>query len=174
MRRLKPLLNKTPVTLGVIASLIAIGGATVAVVHAVTPGNSQSQLSDKRQLVAFRQVANHICTENRQALHRALLEARSNIELLAYLARGTNWGVGDLSGVTPPASVAGTYPAEVAVRRHIANALLNLQHAVETGDQTARTAAEIELAEGEAEAGELSRSLGLPRCKRVLPSGWRA
>lgn len=166
-RRLWP---STPTALSVIASLIAIGGLTFAVYGAaVGDDDPDSTPFEAKQVVAFRQLSNRICTENREALEQAVPEAHSRIQLLAFLARGTGWGVNDLESVTAPASVADHFTEEIVLRRRIKEGLLDMQRAGETGDLVAKSEAMAMIVSAEELASETNRELGLRRCAPVLP-----
>ncbi len=168
--RLGRVFRSTPSVLGTIASVIAIAGVGIAAYRALQPSQSQATLPERRQVVAFHQVANRICSENMQAMDRAFPAARSRSELLAYLSRATKWGIEDLSGVIPPSSVAMDYVGEIEDRRHIAGELLDLQRAVESGDKAGRARVQAKLANGEARAIELNRSMRLIHCAPALPA----
>jgi hypothetical protein len=160
----------TPTTLGAVASLIAIGGLGFAALKALTTGDSASATVEAKQLIGFRQVADRICVENRQALERALPEARSGVQLLSFLSRGTGWGINDLEGVTAPASLAGPFADEIGVRRRIQEALLEVQHAGETGERTVKAEAVAAVYAAEEAASEVGDELGLEKCSPVLPA----
>ena len=168
--RLKRVFRSTPSVLGTIASVIAIVGVGIAAYRALQPSQSQATLSERRQIIAFQQVANRICSENMQAMNRAFPAARSHSELLAYLSRATKWGIEDLSGVVPPSNVATDYVDEIEDRRRIAGELLDLQRAIEGGDEAGRARIQAKLADGEARAIELNRSMRLIHCAPALPS----
>lgn len=172
--RLRRLFRGVPPVLGIVASVIAIGGLAVGVVKALQSDSGQPVLPEGRQIIAFHQVANRICTENTRALRRAFPAARSRIELLAYLSRATGWGIGDLSGVTPPPRMEAGFAEEVENRRRIERDMLDLQQAVETGDETGKARIGVELVAAEARARDLNHSLGLTRCAPVLPSQAKA
>lgn len=158
--------------LGTIASIIAIGGVAIGAYKALQPSDGQPTLPERRQIVAFHQLANDICSDNKRAMKRAFPAARSHSELLAYLARATNWGIGDLSGVTPPPSLAAAFADEIQNRRDIAGYLLDLQRAFELGNETTQARVKARLATAEARATGLSRALGLAKCAPVLPTRW--
>jgi hypothetical protein len=167
--RLRRIFRSTPSVLGTIASVIAIAGVGIAAYGALQPSQSQATLPERRQIVAFHQVANRICSENTQAMNRAFPAAHSHSVLLAYLARATKWGIEDLSGVIPPSSAATDYVGEIEDRRHIADELLELQRAAENGDKARRARVQAKLVIGEARAIELNRSMKLVRCAPILP-----
>jgi len=156
--------------LGVIASVLAIGGVAIGVLRTLQPGDSARALPEGAQLIAFHQLANRICVENAQAMDRAFPAARSRSELFAFLARATNWGVRDLSSVTPPPSMAEAFADEIWNRRGVAADLLDLQRAFEIGDKAGQGRAKAKLATAEAKGDELNRSLGLAKCAPILPS----
>jgi hypothetical protein len=170
--RLKRFFHRTPAVLGTVASIIAIGGVAIGAYKALQPSGGKPTLPERRQIVAFHQLANDICSDNKRAMERALSAARSHSELLAYLARATNWGVGDLSGVTPPPSLATAFADEIQNRRAITDYLLDLQRAFEIGNESDQARVKVKLASAEARAIELNRALGLAGCAPVMPSRW--
>jgi hypothetical protein len=172
--RLRRFFRGVPPVLGIVASVIAIGGLAVGAVKALQSDPGRPVLPEGRQIIAFHQVASRICTENTRALRRAFPAARSRIELLAYLSRATGWGIDDLSGVTPPPRMEAGFAEEIENRRSIERDMLDLQKTIETGDQTGKARIGVELAADEVLARDLSHSLGLPRCAPVLPSQARA
>ena len=160
-----------PTTLGVIASVIAIGGVTLGIYKALTAsGDSASAASEAKQVVAFHQVANRICEENQQALERAVPEANSRVQLLAFLSRGTGWGINDLESVTAPPSLAAAFTEEISLRRTIEEALLEQQQAGETGDLVSKAEAVGAIGAAEEAGTEVDHELGLRNCSPVLPS----
>jgi hypothetical protein len=162
---------RTPTTLGVVASLIAIGGLGFAVWKALSAdGRKTSATVEAKQIGSFHQLVNQICTENRQALKRAVPEARSGMQLLTFLSRATRRGVNDLEGVTAPASLAAHFAAELDVRRQIQEALLKVQSAEETGDGWELIDADRAIGSAEKASFEIDRELGVEECAPVLPS----
>jgi hypothetical protein len=160
-----------PTTLGVIASLIAIGGLGLAAREALTGGSGRASAGvEAKQIVGFRQVTDRICAENQAALVRALSEAHSGVQLLSFLSRGTGWGINDLEGVTAPESLVPPFLDEIDARRRVQEALLNVQRAGEIGDRAARAEAVSEVDVEERAIRETGRELGLRRCAPVLPS----
>lgn len=160
-----------PTTLGVIASVIAIGGVTLGIYRALTAGgDSAPAASEANQIVAFHQVTNRICEENQQALERAVPEATSRVQLLAFLSRGIGWGINDLESVTAPPSLAAAFTEEISLRRAIEEALLEQQQAGETGDLVSKARAIGAIGAAEETAAEVDHELGLRKCASVLPS----
>jgi hypothetical protein len=137
------------------------------------PTTLDAAVIEAKEIVSFHQLGNRICVENHEALEQALPEAHSRIQLLDFLSRGTGWGINDLEGTTPPTSLAGRYTEEIAVRKQVQGALLEIQRAGETGDLVTRSEAVATLDSAEDEASELGHELGLRRCSRVLPSKTR-
>lgn len=168
---LRRLAARTPTSLSVIASLIAIGGAGFGLYKALASGDDSAPASSEaKQVISFHQLANRICTENQQALERALPEARSRVQLLAFLSRGTGWGVNDLEGVTAPASLASPFGKEISLRQSIEEALLEVQRAGETGELASQAEAMQAVASAEETAAEVDHELGLRQCAPILPS----
>jgi hypothetical protein len=150
--------------------LIAIGSLALTLYKTLgTTGKSPSGASEAKQIVGFHQVSNRICTENQQALERALPEAHLRVQLLAFLSRGTEWGINDLKGVTAPTSLAEGFAKEISMRRRIEEALLEVQRAGETGDLAAESEAVGAVDSAEEVAAEVDHELGLRRCAPVLP-----
>jgi hypothetical protein len=139
-----------------------------------TTGGPASPPFEGKQIVAFRQLSNRICTENHEELEQALPEAHSRVQLLAYLSRGTGWGINDLESVTAPISLTEHFTEEIAVRRQIEEALLDIQRAGETGELAVKSAAIGEVVSAEDAAREVNRELGLRRCAPVLPAKVRS
>jgi hypothetical protein len=158
-------MRSIPIGLGVIASLIAIFGA----IKALEPEYSTSATAEAKEIVGFHQVTNRICVENHQALERALPEAHSKVQLLAFLSRGTGWGINDLESVTAPPSLADHFDEEIALRRGIQANILELQRAGETGDLESKAKAAVAIVAEEGAATETDHELGLRRCASVLP-----
>jgi hypothetical protein len=121
-------------------------------------------------VVAFRQVANRICTENRGNMHRALKEARSRIERLAYVARALGWDLNDLESINAPPTKFEGFLAELATRRQLRTEVLVLQKSIELGDRGQFSTAIANIEELEAESRELSREVGIIRCIKAAPN----
>jgi hypothetical protein len=155
---------------GFVASVITIVGVGFAAFKLPKPDHSVPATAESKQVVSFRQVTNRMCVENQWALKRALLEAQPKVQLLAFLSRGTGWGVNDLESVSAPASLADQLSSEIAIRRRVQGDLLEIQHAGETGDLEAKAQAEAAIAGAETSAVEVEHELGLRRCAPVLPA----
>jgi hypothetical protein len=168
---LRRLISSTPTTLGVVASLITILALGFGIYRTQTGSkDSVSASSEAKQMVAFHQWTNRICTENQMALSRAVPEAHSRVQLLAFLARGTGWGINDLESVVPPESLKDRFPDEISVRQQIQEALLDIQRAGETGDLAAKSEAAAAVGSAEEAAAQVDREMGLRRCAPVLPT----
>lgn len=150
-----------------IATVTAVG---IGLVNHFTAEPGQEFPGEGKRIVAFRQVANRICTENQGNMNRALAEGRSRIERLGFVARGIGWDLNDLESITPPPSRFVPFLSEVEVRRRIRRAVLALQRAIELGDRSREADALAALEALEAESRELSLEAGLVRCMRILPS----
>lgn len=166
------LLHKTPTALGVVASLIAIGGLAIGAYGALRSGDSRPTFPEHRQIVAFHQISNRICTENAQAMKRAFPAAHSYSELLVYLSRAIRWGIRDLTSIVPPPRFSTAFGEEIENRQTVAGELLDLQRAHEIGNETGQARVKLEIAGAESRAAELSRDLGLARCAPILPARW--
>jgi hypothetical protein len=152
-----------------VAAVITIAAVVVGLAHHFDSNDVARVPGEGRRIVAFRQVANRICTEHRGNLRRALAEAPNRIERLGFVSRAIGWDVNDLESITPPPSRASVFLAEVLVRRRAGPEVLALQQAIELhrlGDK-ATDIAKLEALE--AQSRELSRSAGIVRCMRILP-----
>lgn len=151
------------------AAIATVAAVAIGLVNHFTSEPDPKIPGEGKRVVAFRQVANRICTENRGNMRRALVEARSRVERLGFVARGIGWDVNDLESITPPPTRFDAFLGEVAVRRQVRPELLALQRAVELGDRSMEAEAIGALESLEAESRELSREAGLIRCLRILP-----
>lgn len=149
-----------------VATVAAIG---IGVVNHFTSTGDAKLAGEGKRVVAFRQVANRICTENQDNLHRALAEGRSRVERLGFVARAVGWDVNDLESITPPPTRFDAFLAEIAVRKQVRPQILALQRSIELGDQSQEASAIAALEALEAESRELSRESGTVRCVRILP-----
>lgn len=156
-----------------LAALITIGAVAIGLVNHFDSSSPTELPGEGKRIVAFRQVANRICTEHRGNVHRALAEAPDRIERLGYVSRAIGWDVNDLESVTPPQVRAEDFLAEVSVRRRTGPEVLALQRAIELHrpDKEAEAIASLE-ALG-VQSRELSRSAGISRCMQILPSASR-
>jgi hypothetical protein len=150
-----------------IATVTAVG---IGLVNHFTTHPSQQFPGEGKRVVAFRQLANRICTENLGNMHRALTEGQSRVDRLGFVARGIGWDLNDLESITPPPSRFGAFLSEIAVRRRVRPEVFALQRAVELGDRGGEASAITALEASEAESRELARQAGLVRCMRILPS----
>jgi hypothetical protein len=153
-----------------VAAIAAVTAVGIGLVNHFTAGPGREFPGEGKRIVAFRQVANRICIENRKNMHRALVDGRSRIERLGFVARGIGWDLNDLESITPPPSRFDAFESEVGVRRRIRRAVLALQHATELGDRGSEAGALAALETLETESRELSLEAGLVRCMRILPS----
>lgn len=155
-----------------IEAVAAIATVTLLGVGLVNHFTSTSQAElpgEGKRTVAFRQIANRICTENRQNLRRALAEPVSKVERLGFVARAIGWDVNDLESITAPPTRFNAFIAEVAIRKSVRPEVLALQRAMELGNSSGRATAISELGKMEGESRELSRESGIVRCMRILP-----
>jgi hypothetical protein len=148
---------------GIVALVIAIWHHLESNDTAVFPGEG-------KRVVAFRQVTNRICTENRSNMGRALTDANSRIERLAFVARTLSWDLNDLESITAPPTRFDGFLAELATRRKLRDGVLSLQKSIELGDHGEEAAAIATIEDLEAESRELSRESGIVRCMTVLPN----
>jgi len=149
-----------------IAGIVAL---VIAILHHVDSKDAVVFPGEGKRVVAFRQVTNRICTENRSNMHRALAEASSRIERLAYVARALGWNLGDLESITAPPTRFDGFLAELATRKRLRTQVLSLQKAIELGDHSDEADAIANIRDLEAESRELSRESGIVRCMTVLP-----
>jgi hypothetical protein len=122
-----------------------------------------------KRVVAFRQVTNRICAENQGNMQRALTEADSRIERLAYVARALGWDLNDLEGISAPPTRFDDFLDELATRRQLRTEVLALQKSAELGDRGGEATAMANIEHLEAESRELSREAGIVRCMSALP-----
>jgi hypothetical protein len=154
-------------------SILAVAGTIALVVtiwhHFDSPGTPTYPGEGKR-VVAFRQVSNRICTENRTNMHAAMAEARSPIERLAYVARALGWDLNDLESITAPPTRFDGFLDELATRRQLRAEVLALQKSIELGNRSEESTALGAIEDLDAESRELSREVGIVRCMKALPS----
>jgi hypothetical protein len=151
------------------AALATVGAIAVGLVNHFTADGDRNFPGEGKRVVAFRQVTNRICTENRGNMHRALAEGRSRVERLGFVARGIDWDLNDLESVTPPPTRFDAFLAEIAVRRQVRPAVLGLQRGVELGSSRMQARAIAAIEALESDSRELSREAGIVRCMRILP-----
>lgn len=157
------------VALEAIAAVITIVVVAIGLIDHFDSGQTAAVPGEGKRIVAFRQVANRICTEHRGNVHRALVEAESRVEQLGFVARAIGWDVNDLESITPPPIRSSAFLEEVAVRRRAGTEVLALQQAVELHRLGKKARAITALEVLERESTELSRSAGIVRCQRILP-----
>jgi hypothetical protein len=153
--------------------ILAIAGTialAIAIWHHFESNGPTTFPGEGKRVVAFRQVTNRICTENRDNMSRGSREARSRIERLAYVARALGWDLNDLESITAPPTKFDGFLAELATRRQLRAEVLVLQKSIELGDQgdVSGAIANIEVLEGEMR--ELSREVGIVRCSKAAPN----
>lgn len=151
------------------AAVVTVAAVAIGLINHFTSDPDPKFPGEGKRVVAFRQVANRICTENQGNMHRALIEARSRVERLGFVARAVGWNLSDLESITPPPTRFEAFLSEVAVRRHVRSQVLALQRAIELGDHGREASTIAELEALEAESRERSREAGLVRCMRILP-----
>jgi hypothetical protein len=149
-----------------IATVTAIG---IGVINHFTSTGDAKFPGEGKRVVAFRQIANRICTENQDNLRRALAQGRSRVERLGFVARAVGWDVNDLESITPPPTRFDAFLAEITARKQARPEILALQRSVELEDQSQGASAIAALEALEAESRELSRESGTVRCVRILP-----
>jgi hypothetical protein len=153
-----------------VAAIATVAAVGIGLVNHFTADPEQKFPGEGKRVVAFRQVANRICTENRENMHRALVEGRSRVERLGFIARGVGWDLNDLESITPPPSRFGAFLSDVEVRRQVRQAVLALQRAIELADR-GKEASILAALEGlEAESREFSLEAGVVRCTWILPA----
>lgn len=153
-------------------SILVIAGTVALVLGVWHHFDSEKEATfpgEGKHVVAFRQVTNRICTENRKNMRVAVAEARSRIERLAYVGRALGWDLNDLEGITAPPTRFDGFLDELATRRQLRNEVLALQGSAELGNRGDEAAAVANIERLEAESRELSREIGIVRCMRALP-----
>ena len=150
--------------------MITVGAVAIGLVNHFDSSGTAERPGEGKRIVAFRQVASRICTEHRGNVHRALAEAPNQIERLSHLSRVIGWNVNDLESVTPPPTMAKDFLAEVSVRQRTRPEVLTLQRAIELHRLGEEAEAIDRLEALEVQSRELSRSAGIFRCIRILPS----
>jgi hypothetical protein len=160
--RLKFTLESILVVAGIIALILAIWHHFDSQRPGALPGEG-------KRVVAFRQLANRICTESRQNQWRAQSRNASRVDRLGYSARAIGWDLRDLEGITAPPTRFDFFVAEVEVRAHAEQVVLALRGAIESGDGAGEAGALARLRTLETESHELSREAGIVRCMRILP-----
>ena len=152
-----------------LAALITIAVVAIGLVNHFDSRQVARTPGEGKRIVAFRQVANRICTEHQGNVRRALTEADNRVELLGFLARAIGWDVNDLESITPPPARSGDFLEEVSVRRRVGAQVVALQQAIELHhvSKIARAIAALEALERT--SAELGRSAGIVKCLRILP-----
>ncbi len=146
-----------------------IVGLALALWHHFDSQSPTPLPGEGKRVVAFRQLANRICTENRQNQRRAQAQNASRVERLGYSARALGWDLHDLEAITAPPTRFDFFVSEVKVRARAEHGVLALQDAIESGDSVGQAGALANLSALEAESHELSREAGITRCMRILP-----
>jgi hypothetical protein len=160
--RLKSTLESILVVAGIVGLLLAVWHHLDSQSPAVLPGEG-------KRVVAFRQLADRICTESRQNVGRAAARYAPVGERLDYVGRALGWNQRDLEGTTAPPTRFDSYVAEVKVRARTEREVLALGDATESGDAAREARALARLHSLETESHELSREAGISRCMRILP-----
>jgi hypothetical protein len=160
--RLKFTLESILVVAGIVALILAIWHHFDSQSPAAFPGEG-------KRVVAFRQLANRICTENRQNQQRAQTQNAPRVERLGFSARALGWDLRDLEAITAPPTRFDFFVAEVKVRARAERGVLALRDAIESADGADEAAAIGRLRSLETESHELSREAGIVRCMRILP-----
>jgi hypothetical protein len=168
LRQRRPL-GRLKFTLESILALAGTLALILALWHHFDSRGASAFPGEGRRVVAFRQLANRICTENRQNQLRAEADGESRVTRLAFAARALGWDVRDLEGVAAPPKRFVSFVAEVGVRARAERAVRALQDAVESGDGAREATAIARLRSLETESHELSREAGIARCMRILP-----
>lgn len=151
------------------AAVVTVAAVAIGLINHFVADSEQTHPGEGKRVVAFRQVANRICTEHQANMHRALAEGRTRVERLGFIGRGIGWDVNDLESVTPPPTRFDPFLAEIAIRRQIRPEVLALQRAIELGSRGRQAQALASIEQLEAESRERSREAGLSRCATILP-----
>jgi hypothetical protein len=125
--RLKFTLESILLVAGIVALVLAIWHHFDSQSPAALPGEG-------KRVVAFRQLANRICTESRQNQRRAQSRNASSVARLGFSARALGWDLRDLEGITAPPTRFNFFVAEVKVRARAEHDVLALQDAIESGN----------------------------------------
>jgi hypothetical protein len=144
---------------------LGVGLANHLADHSAKPENQR----EGKRIIAFRQLANRICSEGRQNERRAMDVGRTRSERLGFVARAVGWSVNDLEGVTAPPAREEPFFAEIALRRATERWVLGLQVALEHGGAKRRTDAVASLESMEDRSRELAVETGISRCHPVVP-----
>ena len=170
LRQRRPL-EQLKFVLESILVVAGIVGLALALWHHFDSQSPAPLPGEGKRVVAFRQLANRICTENRQNQRRAQAQNASRVERLGCSARALRMG--------PPRSRSHHRPtrrgstsrvSEVKVRARAEHGVLALQDAIESGDRRAARRGRWRIISAlEAESHELSREAGITRCMRILP-----
>lgn len=152
--------------------ILAVTG-TVALIaalwHHLDPPSKSASPGEGRRIVAFRQLANRICVENRHNQQRALAQHTSEPTRLGFAARALGWNLDDLEGITAPPPTSELFAAEIKVRTEARHQVLELRDAVESKDIATEIKAISALRTLEAKSAEVSREAGIERCMRIVP-----
>jgi hypothetical protein len=151
------------------AAIATVAAVAIGLINHLTSDPAKTLPGEGKRVVAFRQVANRICTENQGNLHRALSEATSRVERLGFVAQAIGWDVNDLESITAPPTRFDAFIAEVATRKQVRLEVLVLQRGIELSGRGIEARAIAQLETLEAKSRELSREAGLNRCMRILP-----
>ncbi|HVO55942.1 MAG TPA: hypothetical protein VMT37_16150 [Solirubrobacterales bacterium] len=151
------------------AAIVTVAAVAIGLANHFTADSERTFPGEGKRVVAFRQVANRICTEHQGNMHRAIAEGRTRVERLGFIARGIGWDLNDLESVTPPPTRFDPFLAEIAIRRQIRLEVLALQRAIELGSRSKHAKALANIEQLEAESRERSREAGLSHCATILP-----
>jgi hypothetical protein len=160
--RLKSALESILVIAGIV-------GLTLTVWHHFDSQSPAALSGEGKRVVAFRQLANRICTESRRNIRRAANQRVPDSKRLDYTGRALRWDLSDLEGITAPPTRFDSFVAEVKVRARAERKVLALGNAVASGDGARQAESIASLRSLEIESHELSREAGISRCMSILP-----
>jgi hypothetical protein len=152
--------------LAAIATLVAIG---IGLLNHFGGDHHSSLPGEGERVVAFRQLADRMCTESQENQHRALGKRATRVARLGFAARAVGWNRHDLESITAPPSMVESFIAEVKTRARGERILLALQSALESGDRTGEASTVAKLNSLETESREFSRESDTNRCAHMLP-----
>lgn len=153
----------------VLAALATLAVLGIGLLHHFRSNHQPRLPGEGERVVAFRQLANRMCSESQENQRRTLGEPATRVVRLGFAARAVGWNRHDLESITAPPSMFESFFAEVKTRARGERFILALQSDLESGDRTEQASAVAKLNSLENESRELSRENGTNRCARILP-----
>jgi hypothetical protein len=171
--RQRGLAGRLKFALETILAVVGVAALAVAAWHHLMPTETSPAPGEGKRVVAFRQVANRICTENRDNMRVAMKVAGSRVKRLSYVARALGWDLNDLESVTAPPVKFDDFLDEVAVRQQLRTEILALQQAIELGEREDEASAIGAIEALGVQSREISREAGIVRCISAAPTAPR-